>query len=872
MKNSALISVALFSLICANGPALANRTATEAQTIAKKTLPNALSITLSDVKTEGADTLYYTFKGANGGFAVISAKEQTPALLVYNKNQHLTEKEAEHLEEFLSTYFKNMGNLQLKREGKVHNADGLKVSKMTGCAIEPLLGEISWGQLDPYDFGSPSIDGEVAPTGCVATAIGQIMKYYNYPAATTEAIPGYITSTESIKMPYVEKGTAINWNEILEKYIDGYSYTNGMEVSKLLSIVGKAMMTDYMKGQSASGLSGVLELPRYFGYDADLIRIAYRSSFTLEEWYDLIYSELKEKRPVMFSGSTMKSGHRFICDGVDNDGMFHINWGWEGEYDGYYDLTLLNPNTNSMVGASSSNDGYTRDDAIIIGITPDNGIKDERTSTNVISTQVEHKVVDGKHQLLFTYANPYTTDTQVYLATGYIDENGKVVKVNTEMNAMIDAAKKYQQTKATPINTSNFEEGKFYKLGLIESTNRINWTPCEGYKNVSITFTVKNGELVIVNGYELEAEITSIDYNNIGHSSYLVIDLKNNGEKEYYGDLYLMTNSMESMPKDYSYAAAVTVEAKNTNTMEAMFTAKSDTTYYWLVDKEENIIKNGFWVKGNKKYELAGKLTVDTIGKNELNQPVTVFSITLTNSGDAIYCGDIAATVTDKDGYTTNRQNVTIKPGETKEYRVKTECRTFTYYVLTDYNNNHIAFGELERKENENDLGINFYNVYPSYNNVGDTLKGFIIIMNHSKNKHNFDVKVTINEEKNGTEEEVGTTAVQLDPLEIELVDYSVVTPTDSFYFNVYINDDFLFSDVMSRTITTVSTTLADQPISIEVIGQTIYATALKNCQLDIYTVTGAHIVNRSLAESDTFSQQLKPGIYIVNGKKILIR
>ena len=99
-----------------------------------------------------------------------------------------------------------------------------------------------------------------------------------------------------------------------------------------------------------------------------------------------------------------------------------------------------------------------------------------------------------------------------------------------------------------------------------------------------------------------------------------------------------------------------------------------------------------------------------------------------------------------------------------------------------------------------------------------------------------------------------------------------MVTPTDSFYFNVYINDDFLFSDVMSRTITTVSTTLADQPISIEVIGQTIYATALKNCQLDIYTVTGAHIVNRSLAEGDTFSQQLKPGIYIVNGKKILIR
>ena len=103
MKKPTLISAAIFCLICTSSTATANRTATEAYTIATKKLANVQGLTLSAVKTNGTDTLYYTFEGTDGGYAVVSAKEETPALLAYNNKQQLTQKQARHLNEFLET-------------------------------------------------------------------------------------------------------------------------------------------------------------------------------------------------------------------------------------------------------------------------------------------------------------------------------------------------------------------------------------------------------------------------------------------------------------------------------------------------------------------------------------------------------------------------------------------------------------------------------------------------------------------------------------------------------------------------------------------------------------------------------------------------
>lgn len=95
---------------------------------------------------------------------------------------------------------------------------------------------------------------------------------------------------------------------------------------------------------------------------------------TLAKWVELLDGELQAGRPILYSGSSSSGGHEYVCDGRDENGLYHINWGWGGSPNGYFDINILNPDYQ---GSFPAQDGYTRDACIIIGIAPDNGKFDE---------------------------------------------------------------------------------------------------------------------------------------------------------------------------------------------------------------------------------------------------------------------------------------------------------------------------------------------------------------------------------------------------------------------------------------------------------------------------------------------------------------
>lgn len=222
------------------------------------------------------------------------------------------------------------------------------------------LCQTQWDQGDPYNFYSPEINGQHTPTGCVATAMSQIMKYFGYPEQGKGK--GYYTlSTNSSSRVYEDIAGVYQWDKMLNTY-NGVELTDEIRipVARLMKDAGLATNMEY--GTSGSGAFSVIAARGFsynFSYDSLAIHCYYREYFNQEMWMNTIYSELASERPILYTGAASSGGHAFVFDGVDEDGRIHVNWGWGGDCDGFYDIADLNP-----VG---SNSHYNDQQSMVFG-------------------------------------------------------------------------------------------------------------------------------------------------------------------------------------------------------------------------------------------------------------------------------------------------------------------------------------------------------------------------------------------------------------------------------------------------------------------------------------------------------------------------
>jgi hypothetical protein len=254
---------------------------------------------------------------------------------------------------------------ELLRSGKSLNAT------KSASAVEPLI-TTKWNQnpyfnaLCPYD----SEYGDYAVTGCAATAMAQIMKYWNYP----ESGSGYYSySHDTYGVLSANFGaTRYDWNAMP----DMVNEVN-LAVATLMYHCGVSIEMDY--GVAANGGSGAYvisshsptencveyALKTYFDYDPSLKGLE-RSNYSTPEWIGLLKKELDEGRPVEYCGFG-SGGHAFVCDGYDSNDYFHFNWGWGGYNDGYYLVDALNP---PGVGTGGGAGNYNYNQQALTGIRP----------------------------------------------------------------------------------------------------------------------------------------------------------------------------------------------------------------------------------------------------------------------------------------------------------------------------------------------------------------------------------------------------------------------------------------------------------------------------------------------------------------------
>jgi hypothetical protein len=171
--------------------------------------------------------------------------------------------------------------------------------------------------------------------------MAQVLKYWASQTPTKE-IPGYTTEELGLQLDALP-ATTFNYAIMRDEY-DMLEWDEGaQEVARLMRYCGQAAQMDYdvYSGAETSGDY----LHRYFGFKPSFTDKYYVEH--MSGWEDLIYDELAAGRPVIYSGKKMTgflkfSGHVYVVDGYDGDGLFHINWGWNGNDDGFFVLTSAN--------------------------------------------------------------------------------------------------------------------------------------------------------------------------------------------------------------------------------------------------------------------------------------------------------------------------------------------------------------------------------------------------------------------------------------------------------------------------------------------------------------------------------------------------
>lgn len=313
---------------------------------------------------------YYVFNDKkNGGFVLVSGDERTEDIIGYSHTGFFdTEDLPSNVSWWLNGYMQILESLP-QQEAKGNEHEIARRSSANGenskATIAPLL-KTKWGQGAPFNDKCPLVNEEPCLTGCVATAVAQVMKYYGLPTSS-KATYKYRTLTHRILMPALP-ATEFDWNNMLNEYDEESPYAAKETVATLMLYCGCVLSMDYTPEGSGADSTPVCDAMEYFFNYDEGIRKVYRKNYDAQAWEELIYNELAKAYPVYYSGRNDNNGHAFVCDGYDN-GFFHINWGWSGLYDGYFKLSILYPD-NGSYDETKTDEGYSQDQMAVINIVP----------------------------------------------------------------------------------------------------------------------------------------------------------------------------------------------------------------------------------------------------------------------------------------------------------------------------------------------------------------------------------------------------------------------------------------------------------------------------------------------------------------------
>lgn len=345
------------------------RVRTSASSVSKKIQMTDIELKITK-RAEGQPAVYVFGQGVDRGYIVVSADDSTTPLLGYSDYGTFPDAEEELPDGF--RYW--LGSLA--EQVAFNSRHGLRTSFRAETQrdnIEPLVAT-KWNQSAPYNNLCPVQNNQRCVTGCVATAMSQVLKYYEYP---TKGIGTYSyewnNNGTKTTLSFDYGSTTFDWANMTDTYDSNSTAAQQTAVATLMKACGVAVDMNYTyQSSGAQSWKVGRAYIEQFGYDKGL-RYLQRDYYTIPEWEDMIYDNLKNYGPVTYGGQSNDGGHEFVCDGYQN-GYFHINWGWGGMSDGYFLITALDPDAQGIGGSTS---GYNFSQDMVCYVSHGNADNDE---------------------------------------------------------------------------------------------------------------------------------------------------------------------------------------------------------------------------------------------------------------------------------------------------------------------------------------------------------------------------------------------------------------------------------------------------------------------------------------------------------------
>ena len=590
--------------------------------------------------SEAASTnAYYIFNVGKGqGFVIASADDRTADVLGYAEEGTYDERQCPASLKMLLAQYRQEVRMLNDMPAATKPATTRAGGKLQ--PIEPLL-KTTWSQYGPYNLQTPMDQDKHCVTGCVATAAAQIMGYYQYPKKAP-ALPAYKAPSAQLQVPELAEST-FEWNDILPSYRIPTTQRQRDAVAKLMRYVGQAVSMDYTADDSgADSYNVILLLTQMFGYAKDMHRV-FRDRYTSEEWRDLIYNELKAKRPVYYFAEDVvyNYGHAFVCDGYKEGDYFHINWGWGGQFNGYYRLSVLSPREYGFKQLPSI---YTREQGAIIGFRPSEG------------AEVFPKVVDVKemtplqgrsrsngsddftdYDITMKCVNNYGEAFDADCGLGFW-QGGRLIKAVQLFSSTFKTDGKIQRKEANFNIPNTLANGKYTVLPVYRIQGESEWKACGGIGDMAQEIEITDTELKTSTAKPILV-VKKVDVKGskeVGRPLFVTLTIENTGDELY--------DTFDMLFK-YKYVASTTTflpARQTTDVVFELYPKEAGEFDYSFECKSGATIssKGNITITEPKSKKLPSvKVNIEQSEENAFQAPAMKGKLIVTNSESADYCG-----------------------------------------------------------------------------------------------------------------------------------------------------------------------------------------------------------------------------------------